>query len=99
MNRTLFFVIALMAALAGCNEPRKVIAGSGGETTSVNVITAAQQQWPSAYEATGTVRSRTSTVISAKYMGYVREIHVNLGDHVREGQLLIALDARDLDAA
>jgi len=31
-------------------------------------------------------------------MGYVREVRVQLGDHVREGQLLVALDAADLDA-
>ena len=31
-------------------------------------------------------------------MGYVREVKVQTGDHVREGQLLVTLDARDLDA-
>ena len=30
-------------------------------------------------------------------MGYVREVKVQTGDHVREGQLLVTLDARDLD--
>jgi RND family efflux transporter MFP subunit len=30
-------------------------------------------------------------------MGYVREVKVQTGDRVREGQLLITLDARDLD--
>jgi RND family efflux transporter MFP subunit len=32
-------------------------------------------------------------------MGYVREVKVQIGDRVREGQLLISLDARDLDAS
>jgi RND family efflux transporter MFP subunit len=32
-------------------------------------------------------------------MGNVREVRVSAGDRVREGQLLVALDARDLDAA
>jgi RND family efflux transporter MFP subunit len=31
-------------------------------------------------------------------MGYVQQVSVQVGDHVREGQLLITLDARDLDA-
>jgi RND family efflux transporter MFP subunit len=30
-------------------------------------------------------------------MGYVREVKVQAGDRVREGQLLVTLDARDLD--
>jgi RND family efflux transporter MFP subunit len=31
-------------------------------------------------------------------MGYVREVKVKTGDHVSAGQLLVALDTRDLDA-
>jgi RND family efflux transporter MFP subunit len=31
-------------------------------------------------------------------MGYVREVKVTTGDHVRAGQLLVTLDTRDLDA-
>jgi membrane fusion protein, multidrug efflux system len=98
MNRTLFFLIPFSIALAGCGRSPKVLAGAPMQNTSVSVVAAAQQQWPSAYEAAGTVRARASTVVSAKWMGYVREIHVNVGDRVREGQLLVALEARDLDA-
>ena len=54
-------------------------------------------KWPSIYEATGTVRARTSAVIAAKLLGYVREVKVQTGDRVKEGQLLVTLDARDLD--
>jgi len=36
-------------------------------------------------------------VISAKLMGYVREVRVEAGDRVREGQALVRLDARELD--
>ena len=32
-------------------------------------------------------------------MGYVREVKVQTGDHVREGQLLVTLDPRDLDVS
>ena len=66
---------------------------------AVSIITAATETWPSIYEATGTVRARTSAVISAKLMGYVREVKVQIGDHVREGQLLVTLDPRDLDVS
>jgi RND family efflux transporter MFP subunit len=62
-------------------------------------MTAASETWPSIYEATGTVRARTSAVVSAKLMGYVREVKVQTGDHVREGQLLVTLDPRELDVS
>ena len=64
---------------------------------AVSVVTVAEQQIPSIYEATGTVRARTSAVIAAKLLGYVREVKVQTGDRVKEGQLLVTLDARDLD--
>ena len=66
---------------------------------AVSTVTAATETWPSIYEATGTVRARTSAVISAKLMGYVREVKVQTGDRVREGQLLVTLDTRDLDVS
>lgn len=55
--------------------------------------------WPVTYAAVGTVRARTATAISSRLMGYVREVRVDLGDRVRAGQLLVAIDARDLASA
>ena len=63
------------------------------------VAAVASQDWPAAYEATGTVRARTTATISSKVMGYVQQVSVQVGDHVREGQPLITLDARDLDVS
>jgi len=57
-----------------------------------------QVEWASVYEAVGTVRARTSAALSAKVMGYVKEVRVNSGDRVKEGQVLVTLDSRDLDA-
>src|ERR1035437_4919215 len=84
--------------LAGCGEPpRETNPAKSAPPVAVQTVTAKQVQWPSVYEATGTVRARTSAVIAAKLMGYVREVKVQTGDRVREGQLLVTLDARDLD--
>ena len=70
-------------------------------TPPVAVATAAAstQDWPASYEATGTVRARTTATISSKVTGYVQQVGVQVGDHVREGQLLVALDARDLEVS
>ena len=61
-------------------------------------VAAISEQWPSVYEASGTVRARTVAVVSAKVMGYVREVRFQVGDRVREGQPLVTLEARDLEA-
>lgn len=84
--------------LAGCAEsPRKVEAN--GAPVPVNVVTVTAQSWPEEYEAVGTVRARKVAVLSSKVMGYVREVHVSIGDHVGAEQLLVVLEAADLEAA
>ena len=98
MTKRLLIPIPLVMWLAGCGEaPKEKPAASPVPAIGVSAVTATTETWPSMYEATGTVRARTSAVISAKLMGYVREVKVQAGDRVREGQLLVTLDARDLD--
>jgi RND family efflux transporter MFP subunit len=46
----------------------------------------------------GTVRSKTTTVLSSKTMGNILAVHVREGDRVRTGQLLIEIDDRDTKA-
>jgi RND family efflux transporter MFP subunit len=98
MTKSLFLLIPVVIGLAGCGEAsRQKSAASSEPAVTVSTVNAATETWPSIYEATGTVRARTSAVISAKLMGYVREVKVQTGDRVREGQLLVTLDTRDLD--
>ena len=102
MNLRSLFLIAFTLALAGCGRtPRETQAASGAPASplAVQTVAATFAEFPSTYEALGTVRARTSAVIAAKLMGYVREVKVQTGDRVEQGQALIALDARDLDAA
>jgi RND family efflux transporter MFP subunit len=84
--------------LTGCggSEPQPK-AASGQPAIPVQTATVSIQQWPDVYEATGTVRARTSAVLSSKLMAYVRQVAVQVGDRVQEGQLLVTLDSQDLD--
>ena len=98
MKTKLSLMIALAFLVTGCGEPgRDSNATAPAAPIGVSTVIAAEQPWPLIYEAAGTVRARTSVVIAAKLMGYVREVKVQTGDRVREGQLLLTLDARDLD--
>ena len=64
----------------------------------VKVATAAEVEWPAVYEAVGTVRAHTAATLSAKVMGVIEDFQIDAGDRVKAGQVLVALDARDLEA-
>lgn len=59
------------------------------------VESSAVEDW---YEATGTVKSKTTTVLSSKVMGSVTALSVREGDRVRAGQVVLEIDNRDAAA-
>ena len=68
---------------------------------AVTVRTARAQKVPFAvgYRASGTVRGHATATLTSKTTGYVRAVHVRSGDLVREGQLLVELEAADVQAS
>jgi multidrug efflux pump subunit AcrA (membrane-fusion protein) len=96
-------IFAVAAILTGCDSsashPRAATEPLHDSRTPVPVqtVTIHSQAWPDAYEAAGTVRARNTTVLSSKVMAYVREVAVQVGDRVREGQALVKLESQDLD--
>ena len=97
MMKRLLTPIPFVIWLAGCGETPPEKHDSSAPAVVVSTTTAATETWPSIYEATGTVRARASAVISAQLMGYVRDVKVQAGEHVRAGQTLVRLDTRDMD--
>ncbi len=97
MTKSYLLLMAAAIWLAGCGETPKDKPASSSLAVAVSTVKAATETWPSLYEATGTVRARSSAIISAQMMGYVREVKVQAGDHVHAGQRLVTLDTRDLD--
>src|SRR5512146_526751 len=90
-------IAALLLAGCGHEAPRKAETAAAAPV-AVRAITLVPVEWAAGYEASGTVRARTAAVLSAKVMGYVREVTVQAGDRVRPGQLLVTLESRDLEA-
>ncbi len=100
-NKTLTMAaLAAAMSLAGCGgekqhaESKKA---AGAAPVSVTVVKAAEESVADTYEATGTVKARTTTVLSARVMGYVREIRAQAGDSVRAGQVVAVIEAREID--
>lgn len=85
-----------------------VLAGCGGEkatpkkaesrpAVAVSLAKVQEETVPDVYEATGTVKARVSSVLSARVMGYVREIGVQAGDSVKAGQVVAVLEAKEIE--
>lgn len=89
--------------LAGCGHDVAKDAkgpndGKAVPPVQVRVVEVAPQERDSFYEATGTVRARTSGTVASKVPAYVQQVHAAVGDTVRAGQRLVTLDAREFDA-
>jgi RND family efflux transporter MFP subunit len=72
--------------------PAAVVKGVLTETVKIASI-------PETVEVVGTVRARTSALVSARISGVVSLLKVREGDRVKKGQLLALLDAQENQAA
>jgi len=97
MKSLLVCLPIVILSSCGSEESRRTDAAPAPPVV-VRVAAASADNWPVTYEATGTVRARTAAPISSRLMAYVQKVDVQVGDHVREGQTLVTLDARDLDS-
>lgn len=97
---TLLLLVVLTAG--GCSQKHEA---ENRENTPVAVVkgttleTVKRAALPDTLEVVGTVRARTSAVVSARIPGSVRLLPVREGDRVRKGQLLARLDAQENQAA
>jgi len=90
----ILLALAILPLTLSCAKKRTI---EGVEASVVAVKTERVSLGPvdDFYEATGTVRSKTTSVLSARTPGNVVAVHVREGDRVRSGQLLVEIDSRD----
>lgn len=88
-------VLLIAVAAAGCSADPE---GEGTPRTPVAVQSAPArvERLGADVEAGGTVRARTTTVLSSRVMSSIVSVAVRPGDRVRAGQVLVRLDARQL---
>jgi len=98
MKRALLLIPVVFLASCARDEASRPKEPTRMAAIPVKAATVSFQNWPELYEATGTVRARTAATIASKVLGYVQQVSVQVGDRVGEGQTLVTLDARDLDA-
>jgi RND family efflux transporter MFP subunit len=83
----LTFLFAAACSHPGQEEPRQVV--------DAPVVVVRRTSFPSFHTVAGTVRSQTSSTLSANVVGTVLHVLVAEGDRVREGQILVEIDARE----
>ena len=83
-----FFVAGCGKREEGATEKPTTIQGAKIETIKLSSV-------EEEYEAVGTVRSKTTSILSSKTVGSILAVHVREGDRVKTGQLLIEIDDRD----
>jgi RND family efflux transporter MFP subunit len=92
--------VALVVSLAlpACSRSPKATASEPVDSIPVAVAAVAMADIADTFEAGGVVQARTTATIMARILAPIREVHAAPGDHVRAGQVLVVLDARDLAA-
>jgi membrane fusion protein, multidrug efflux system len=88
-------VIALATLSAACGSKTAHPETAATTVSEVNIETVHVQNLPGEYDAVGTIRSATSSVLGAQIGGMVREMRVKPGDRVRRGEVLAVLDDRN----
>jgi multidrug efflux pump subunit AcrA (membrane-fusion protein) len=109
-NKVLFWVVAgvvvvfLLVLVLGWiprhkrNKETEQRAKEEGEPPTIEVIRVHRQQNKAGLVLPGTTTPLTESSVYARANGYLKRRYVDIGDHVRKGQLLAVIDAPDLDA-
>jgi multidrug efflux pump subunit AcrA (membrane-fusion protein) len=91
-------VACILMSAAACGDGREAMLEKAPASIEVRVARAAVQPLVQTFDAGGIVKARTTAQISSRIVAELREMRVQPGDRVRQGQILAVLDDRDLDA-
>jgi membrane fusion protein, multidrug efflux system len=105
MNKNTIIGVALLAAAAGgyyfyTQKPAQTVAATPPSRPPVSVTTGttAQKNLPVRIDSVGTVQSMANITLRPRVDSQILKIHVADGAAVKQGDLLVTLDSRQLDA-
>lgn len=99
--RTIFafmLLLAIMAGAAGCRSKLRNSEAQAAEIPSATVIRPARGNIAHTLNLAGQFQPYQVIDVHAKVSGYIRHIYVDIGDKVRQGQVLAVLEVPELDA-
>src|SRR4029077_11018312 len=100
-TRSIFvFILGMGITLTGCSKG----VSSGGRvnasaTIRIQSVTAREETFPRRVEAVGSLFALDESTISSQVEGPITQIAVDVGDVVKEGQVMVSIDPTELQYA
>lgn len=91
-------LLMLTLVLNSCGETDKKTAFDNSLAVAVQVSAVSENNDDPFLSASGTIEAVKSANISTRMMGYVDRIYVQVGDNVKNGQLLLSINNADISA-
>lgn len=95
MKLKLHIIMLLALLVAACEKKQEAATEKPAVVSGISTEMVSNSAQSDYYEAVGTVRAKTNTVLSSKVVGSITALHAREGDRVRAGQTLIEIDNRD----
>ncbi len=96
IRRTVVIILLIVPLFSSCGKKEKTGVEKTPPVKQAHVEVIKLSPIEEYYEAVGTVRSKTTSLLSSKIVGNVTAVHVREGDRIDKGQTLIEIDARDI---
>lgn len=94
----IFTAAILSLAAVSCGDDTKQTVVDNSIAIKVQVNKVAESNNTPFLSVSGKIQSVNSADLSTRIMGYVNKVNVNVGDKVKKGQLLVAINNTDLQA-
>ncbi|MBS1795424.1 MAG: efflux RND transporter periplasmic adaptor subunit [Acidobacteria bacterium] len=91
----IFIIAATFLAACGRKEPAAPAKTPTPETVGVPLAKVSKSSMENYYEATGTVKAKSTTQVAANMMGRIVSLPFVEGDSVARGQVLVEIDNRE----
>ncbi|HUA01685.1 MAG TPA: efflux RND transporter periplasmic adaptor subunit [Candidatus Aquilonibacter sp.] len=97
MRNSLWLIPILAGALAGCGSSGKVTADNPANAPRAAVVPVSRKAISSALQIASEFQPYQEIAVYAKVSGYIKELNINWGTHVAQGQLLAVVEIPELE--
>lgn len=91
-------LLSVAFTFADCGKEDKKVIADNSPAIKVKVRKIIESNNNQFLSVSGKIQASKSADVSTRMMGFVKKVHVNVGDKVRKGQLLISINNTELQA-